>query len=190
MRPRTLHRQHGGFTTVELLIIIAIIGFIALIVLEETSKAYRKWQLDSVANEMTSFLAAVPARCLDLHSPLFLIFQNAGGRTNFRLALCRNAAGTNVVASYDIPNFIAFHGTLVDGLDCNWPVETSTTRPTLRCDTNGITTNVTTGTMVNGPQTLVVTHRDMTTGDLKPRIINTLRVSPLWRGDRVTTREP
>ncbi len=172
-------RKHAelGVSLIEVLVIVVIVGLIAAVAGDAASGTYRKWLAQGAATEVSSFLSSVAARAVENHTTLFLRLADR------RLTLSRNQDGTGVLGTYTFPDYIALSRSDPAGLECSWPADPAVTGARiLSCDPNSVTMDVTTGRMVNGPQTIVVTHRDIASGTLKPRIVYTVGVSPLWRG--------
>jgi prepilin-type N-terminal cleavage/methylation domain-containing protein len=172
MRVSRLERQRG-MSLIELLVIVMIIGLVAMVTFGEASKTYRKWRLEGAVSEAQTFLDSLTRRAQENHQRLFARLE---GHT---LTACLSSDGTGVVATLTIPDYIAFHATNPTGLDTTWP-SVSPARE-LACDPRGITLDPTTGQMVAAEQRLTMTHIDMAAGNLTPRIVYSVRISPLWR---------
>ena len=50
----------------------------------------------------------------------------------------------------------------------------------LQCDFQGRAFDPTTKVQISVPATVPMTHRDMISGSLKPKVVFTLRVNPVW----------
>jgi prepilin-type N-terminal cleavage/methylation domain-containing protein len=172
MRVSSFGRQRG-MSLIELLIIIMIIGLAAMVSFGEASKTVRKWRLEGAVSEAQTFLDSLTRRAQENHQQLFARLDG------HQLTACQNSDGTGVVAALTIPDYIAFDATNPTGLSTTWPVVSSARE--LGCDPRGLTMDPGTGAMVTAEQRLTMTHVDMATGALTPRIVYSVRISPLWR---------
>jgi type II secretory pathway pseudopilin PulG len=172
MKVSSIERQRG-VSLIELLVIVALIGLMAVLTFGEASKTYRKWRLEGAVNETQTFLDSLTRRAQENHRQLFARLDG------HRLTACQSSDGTGVVATLTIPDYIAFSATDPVGLTTTWPVVSSARE--LGCDPRGITLDPATGAMVAAEQRLTMTHVDMAAGSLTPRIVYSVRISPLWR---------
>jgi type II secretory pathway pseudopilin PulG len=172
VRRSRLARQRG-FSIIELLIILMMMGFVAFFVFGETSKVIRKSRLEGTVNETQTFLNSLTRRAQESHQQIFVRL------VGHQLTACQNADGTGVLATQTLPDYIAFHATSLTLVDVNWPQVSSV--PMLRCDPRGLTLDPTSGAMVTTEQRMTMTHVDMVSGDLIPRTVYSVRISPLWR---------
>jgi prepilin-type N-terminal cleavage/methylation domain-containing protein len=172
MRVSRLERQRG-MSLIELLVIIMIIGLVAMVTFGEASKTVRKWRLDGAVNEAQTFLDSLTRRAQENHQQLFVRLDG------HQLKVCQNQDGTGVVATLAIPDYIVFDATNPTAVTTTWPAVSSF--PELGCDPRGVTMDPTTGAMVTAEQRLTMTHIDMAAGSLTPKVVYSLRISPLWR---------
>lgn len=174
-------KSDAGFTLIEMLVVVAIIGTITLIITLDAVKAVKRQRLEVAAQGIREALQAVYTRVLTTQKPVYVSIDSA----NHLLIISTDLAGNNRLnLTYAIPSDISLSETSVNGVEANWPVVNG--RPTLECDTMGRTidcsnTNPTNWTQVTDLQTLVVTHSEMVQGTLHPRIEYVVTIYPLWK---------
>jgi prepilin-type N-terminal cleavage/methylation domain-containing protein len=176
---RRRSRGEAGVTLIELLIVVAIIGMIAMILTIAVAKLIRRQRVDSAAQEIRGDLQAVYTRVVTTQQPVFVRI-NMDDVNNRKIEIMNDIAGTTMFTSFRVPSDVGLSSLAgdVDGVECNWPVVGN--YHMLQCDFMGRTINPSTGVQVDSAQTLVVTHKDMVTGDLHPRIRYHVTISPLW----------
>jgi prepilin-type N-terminal cleavage/methylation domain-containing protein len=162
------HSCARGFTLLEALVVVALLGLATLFVSSLFGSTYTRWQLDSSATEIRAFLESTYDHMVTTHGETFVHLNGQW------LTVSRDAAGTNVLDSYRIPAGLE--------LSTNWP-DDGTGAQALGCDSMGRTMNVGTGAMVNAVQQLSVDDRDMLDGRVQPRITYQIQIYPLWRVD-------
>lgn len=162
------HTSARGFTLLEALVVVALLGLAALFVSSLFGSTYTKWQLDSTAKGIRTFLDSAYTRMVDTHSQTFVHLNGQ------RLTLSRDVAGTNVLDSYQLPANLT--------VSSNWPDDGSGGK-VLGCDTMGRTMNVSTGAMVSTVQHLTMDDQAMLDGVVQPRITYQVHIYPLWRVD-------
>ncbi|MEP0773514.1 MAG: prepilin-type N-terminal cleavage/methylation domain-containing protein [Acidobacteriota bacterium] len=168
-----------GFTLLEALVVVALLGIAVTIVAGTLQNTYQKMRLETAVNNIDSLLESAHAAMVSTQAEVF--FGLVAGPP-FRLRVARDAALSNVIEEYVVPDYVNFSMGVLGAVDTNWPAAASNGPWRLRLDTFGRTTTVT-GAPVTAVQTLTVTHRDVVTGRLKPRLRYEVRVYPLWRVD-------
>jgi prepilin-type N-terminal cleavage/methylation domain-containing protein len=173
-------RLRRGFTLVELVVVLALFGLLALIAGGFVSASWQKMRLESTVGDVDTFLGSAYQQMVDTRGPVFVRLQ----KDERRIHIARDAAFTHVLAEYDLPAQVSLSMSSTTGVDCNWPATDPTDGPwILSCDTLGRTVDPVTGGVVAGVQTLTMTHVDMVSRRLTPVIRYTVRVLPLWRAD-------
>ncbi len=153
---RTEGPRASGFTLVEILVVVALLGVAALIVTANMGTVLRRSQLEGTTTELTSFLDAVPRAAFERRAPVFLQWSSST-RT---FAVTTDAAGASVLDTFRLPDSV--NATV--GLPA-----------TLRCDTIGRAYVGTNGVMLGNVQTVQLAQA---AGYDSP--IYTLTLSPLW----------
>jgi len=101
-----------------------------------------------------------------------------------------------VLRELELPELVNLSMTSTSEIDCDWPDEdgatlsandTSTPR-ILQLDLIGRTLDAT-GVQITGVRHLIITHDDMVTGALQPRMRYEVRIYPLWYVNFIRTRE-
>lgn len=179
------HGTTAGFTLVEALVVLVLLGLLAAIALTTMSSSWQKSRLQSSADQVKAFVQGAYDETARIHAPVFVRFTpEAGGGGTLQLA--RDAAGSQVLDTFDVPSYISFSTASVGEAQGNWPAAdgsslaaSSTAARVLECDLIGRTLSPT-GTQVSAAQQIVMTHRRMVTGSLTPPMRYLLNLSPLW----------
>lgn len=169
-----------GITLVELLVVVALLGFLALLGTAQLTHIVQKNQLQSAAWDVTSFLQSVPDLVSKQQAPLFVRFLPPAGGAPSRLEISRDVAGGDVLRQLALPPEVAFSLTSLGNQDISWPKAGATGVFTLRCDTFGRATNPDTGGQLNGEARLLLTHVNMVKGTLTPKYGFVVGVAPVW----------
>ncbi len=202
-------RGEFGFTAIEILIVVALIGLVAAIAIIQISKAWQRAQLDSEAGNIRSFLQSAYTYMINNRTAVYVELNRGSYPTPSTLSIVTlNANGTvnTVYSTHTVPIYVSLSttSTTYGALDNNtvfpeWPATCPannivqggtavTSQGMLQCDATGRamappaggTTTCQIPTMVTTPQQLVVTHVKMVSGGLTPKIVYTLQISPLW----------
>lgn len=166
-----------GFTLLEVLVVVALFGIAATIVVGTLQSTYQKMRLETAVNDIDSLLESAHAAMISTQGEVFVGLISG---PPWRLRVARNAALSSVVEEYVVPDYVNFSMNVLGAVDTNWPAMASNGPWQLRLDTVGRTTTVA-GAPVTAVQTLTVTHRDVVTGRLKPRLRYRIEIYPLWR---------
>ncbi len=206
-------RGEPGFTAIEILIVVALIGLIAAIAIVQISKAWQRAQLDSEAGNIRAFFQSAYTFMVNNRAAVYVHLVRNGGTVPPVLSIVSlNPDNTinKVYSTHTVPTYISLSttSTSLGDLDANtvfpaWPAtcpfnnivgSSNYAEGMLECDATGramdppaLTLTCLIPTMVIGPQRLFVTHQNMVAGSLTPRIVYTLQVSPLWNVTLIKT---
>lgn len=167
-----------GVTLVELLVVVVLIGIVAFIGATQLGALLQKQKLVAAANDARSFLQDVPNQVAKIQAPVFVRFLPASGGQPAQLQMTRDSAGTQVLRTFSFPDVIVFDFSNVASYSCNWPQVSGVY--TLRCDTLTRATHPLLLTQLQGTADLLLTHRNMVLGTLKPKYGFRLTVAPIW----------
>lgn len=200
MRALSRDRWDRGFTLIEMLVVVMLIGFAAAIASIQLNKTWQRYRLDTTATDVRNLLQSAYVRMGATRAPVFVRLEPASGGSTAVLRICSAADGSGELQRLSIPDFISLSTSDPTKLECNWPkadgsvaspADQAVTRE-LQCDTMG-RTRTRTGVLVTDPTigltsvVLTVTHKDMLDGSLTPKIRHNVQVFGLWqiRDDRV-----
>lgn len=150
--------QEGGFTFVELLIVVLLVGLMALVSIVSIRTFMARYQLDTEAQELSTFLNSVPSMARQTNAPVFLVWD--GSTSTF--VISRDSAGTQVLNDFKIDQKITI---------------TPPAATVLRCDVIGRAFVGTSLSMMTASQTMSLQHAVVVNEAMK-----TFRLSipPLW----------
>lgn len=166
--------RQRGFSLIEALVVVVLVGILVAIGITQLYGFWQRSRLDSAVTEMRGFLQGVPNQTRQDQPTMVVrpvwVRLDAAQR---RITVASNGAFTDVLAEHRFPEFL--------GATADWVVAATAAGPwTLQCDFQGRTVHPVSGVMVGGNQEITLTHRDMLTGRLRPRIQYRIRIAPLW----------
>lgn len=158
-QPRLGSRPSGagqaGFTLIEMLVVVMIVGLAALVVVTNLSTVYRRSETDGTVTELAAFLDSVPTIAQREHASVLLRWDEA-----HRSLTVTNEAGTRQLRAFTIPDGFTVTTNLASVLECD---------PVGRAFVAG------SSTMLDAVQTLTVSHAGPNDGPTY-----TVQLSPLW----------
>jgi len=156
--PVTVSKKERGFTFVELLVVVILVGLMAAVAVVSTRTFLARFQLDTATRELTAFLNSVPSEAKSANTSVFLIW-NANSR---RFVIARDSSGNTVLDDFKIDQRINL---------------TPPSATILRCDVLGRVFVGTATAMMTSPQTMTLQHARVSNSAMKT---NRLTVPPLW----------
>lgn len=202
----SLRRGPAGFTLLEVLIVVALLGLISIIATVSVSHAIQRQRLGVAAQQLAGFIENGFAKAQSAGGGVILTgVPNSDGSCTFSLYSDTNNNGVfdsgtdKLLSTQLLPN-----DTVVQGLTLGtyssfgsalWPYTGSGSSIVLLlyCDSMGRTLNPTTSTIATSPQSpagpnaqilapmvLSLTHRFMLSGKLGPKVRYDVQVYPIW----------
>ncbi|MCJ7441292.1 MAG: prepilin-type N-terminal cleavage/methylation domain-containing protein [Thermoanaerobaculaceae bacterium] len=176
--PAHRHRE-SGFTLLEVLIVLTIVGVLAAIVTVPINSYWQRARIETTAGDIRNFLQQAFTESVNQHTPINVTLQqDADGRWVLQLTppppAPRTANGT-----YTIPDHVSLAYNPAAGPNA-WP--TSGPARTLTCDTVGRAMDPTTVPphQVTATMVMSISHVRMVDGSLAPNIRHDIQVFPLW----------
>ena len=188
-----------GFSLIEILVVVAILGMIAVIATVAVSKVIKRERVSSDARQLQGFInnAFVQAQVRSRGVFVTGVRNAADGSHTFQLVEDTNGNSSLdgpttdlVIATQLVPSTTEVAGFPYSGAPSaygtfgtnTWPFtgSGSTLKVILMCDSMGRAINPTVPGQIGQPVTLSLTHVEMLTGTLNPKIRFDLQVFPLW----------
>lgn len=165
----------------ELLVVVALIGLIATVVVLPVNAYYQRSRVEGAANDVRNFLVGAQTLALNTNSRVTVTLQQTGGLWVFSLTPASPPPSGSSAAStrtrLELPTSITVDGLWL-GAACDWP-QASGIR-TLVCDTLSRTLSPVTGQQLTASATVRLTHISIAQGRLSPPMLYEVRVAPLW----------
>ena len=199
--------NEAGYTLMEMLIVVAILGMITMIATIAVSNSLKRQRLGVAAQQLASFAENGYIRAQSTGTGVFLTGRpNPDGSCTFSLYADSDSSGDfdptkdTLLSTQLVTNDIVVQGLTTGtsystfGVD-TWPSTGSGSSEVLQlyCDTLGRAMNPTGVTVPTTPQTpagpgvqiqapvvLSMTHNDMLSGNLRPKIRYDIQVAPIW----------
>jgi len=187
-----------GFTLIEVLVVVALIGLMAMIMTIAVSKTLKRQRLETAAHEVQSFLNKAYTTTTSTGRSVFVWVgapASDGSRT-MRIYDDTNNNGVFDSSADVIIDTRTITGDLVVAAAPSsttlrsWPATGTSNTFIIECDTMGraidppnSSTNgsSTTGVPMTLPAALSLTHAEMASGNLRPTIVYYTTVNLLWQ---------
>ena len=197
VRVASTGRSQRGFTLIETLVVVAILGFVAALAVVQINKIWQKARLKAEAGNLSALLQSAYTFMVNNRAPVFvrLVPGTSGAAT--QVTVTQNVDGTGTLFdTYTLPSFVSLSTTSTAGgaMDSatNWAcacsgctVPDSSTPGVLEIDTLGRTLNPGCNpvSQVRAAQQILMTHVNMigTSPALTPKIVYTLQIFPVWK---------
>lgn len=188
--------RQRGFTIIEILVVVVILGSVLLIGIAETSKMARKTRLAAASNDVMAFLQRVPLEMQSRGRVMFIrltAVDGTTGRRSLQMIADTNPAPSGngslenldtVVQTLEVPEYISFSRDTIGELQTNiFDVSGTGTSAVLAVgvDFRGRTIRPG-GAQIGGIATISMLHNDMVgvAPSLKPPMDYQLRIGPVW----------
>jgi prepilin-type N-terminal cleavage/methylation domain-containing protein len=174
VRDRTRQR---GFTLVEGLVVVGIIGMIALIAGVQITNFVNKANLEGAGGEVRSFLESAKTTMVRESSRVTVRYQVVNGRPTLLLVTTTGAT----LRTLTLPDYVKPAVNPGGSAPAAWPAPAA--GDLFTCDTQGRTLSAT-GAQVTGVQMVSLTHKGMVDADgyrdVRPRMRYDIELYPLW----------
>ncbi len=176
--------EHSGFTLIEALVVLAILGLIATILTVAVSNAIKRQRLDTAAQQLRSFIDKAYVSTTQTGNGVFVAIGPVQSDGTRLVKLVEDTNSNHVLDSTEpvldtetITSDLVLSNSTVTG--SAWPVVGSSME--MLCDAMGRAIDPTTGRQITQDLIISLTHVDMTgSGTLRPRIRYDVRLYPLW----------
>ncbi len=189
-RVSAVGRRSGrrGFSMIELLAVVLVLGLTFVIASVEGLKAIQKQRLASAASDLTTLMSRAPSEMQTRGTSIFVVFD--GAARQFQLVADTNqdnvpdTSTDAVIQTLTLPGDIAFSTTNAGEVQSAFWSANGTSASTVRwlgCDLRTRTFASAAG-QIAGIATLSLTHTRMVGSNpaLKPPVLLQVRVSPVW----------
>ena len=192
MRMTDRRQRPRGFSLLEVLIVVALIGIAAMIGFGQFSATFKRQRLVGSSAEMKTIAQSVRTTGQNRNAMAFLRIApaNPDGTIPIQVLIDSNGnsqldVGTDAVTrEYSLPADLNLASPDPDGPGpaSSWDqwVARAGNDHYIACDFLGRTIDPVSQTQVVRPLTLELTHDDMISGRLTPQVTWTLTVNPVW----------
>jgi hypothetical protein len=165
---------------VELLVVLVLLGMMMVMGSTYLRSNYLKAQLTSTVGSVQEFLGSASYLTTKNRGPVFVRLDRVNtADVAGRLQITTDSSGTTVMREMTIPKELTV-------VSITWPPAASPWAPSpsatyqLEVDTVNRTLNPISGTALMSLATVTITHKEMLSGKLKPRLDYNVQISPLW----------
>jgi prepilin-type N-terminal cleavage/methylation domain-containing protein len=185
----------AGFTLIEMLVVVAIIGIMAIIMTINVAAALKRGRLEAAANQFRSTIESAQVYSGQLLCSVFVIispntdgsftvqlFRDANGDSQYQTGTDAAIAGTQMTLTNDLLLAAADQTNPWPGFN-EWPKQGSNYVllcfsprwvPYQPATSSSPAVQISTDTLIS------LTHSEMVNGTLHPRIRYDITLSPLW----------
>ncbi len=185
-------KRQAGFSLIELLVVLVILGMIAIILTIAVSKTLKRQRLRTGAQQLTGFIQKAYVLASQKSAGVFvrILPVKSDGTRDVQLVEDSNGDQSLEVGSDQVLSTEVITGDLVLANSTvssqSWP--TVGNDIVLFCNSDGLAVNPATGTQITGTADITLTHIDMQNGSLSPKIRYDIKVYPIWRPAMSTER--
>lgn len=185
-----------GFTLIEALVVVAIVGLISAAVALSVNKYWQRARLEGSANDVRNFLLTAQNLAIATNDRVTVRLQQEAGSWVFEMVPARmppvgSPLREGMQRRLVLPPYLVLDGLSLGG-GSDWTVFPTGVR-NLACTPNSRTQQETaTGVFadITGTRTLRLTHTSIVDGSLQPRTVFQIEVSPLWNVRILRRRAP
>jgi prepilin-type N-terminal cleavage/methylation domain-containing protein len=169
-------RRDAGFTLIEALIVLAMVGILAAMVTVPVNSYYQRSHLETTARDLRTFLESAASEATYQHANVTLSVA-VDADHDVILTLAPVTPGHQ--ATLELPSFVKIALNPGSALPATWVLPTAGN--VLICDTNERAIDPGSAQQSRAAQTFALTHVRMVDGSLKPVIRYDVQIYPLWR---------
>jgi type II secretion system protein H len=177
--PRSARCRQSGFSLIEALVVVFIIGLLVVIILVPIGSYYQRQRLDTAANDLRVLLQSAQSEAITQHTPITVsLSADSGGAVKVSLTPRPQRSADSLIVPADMMLRNNRGATTPD----SWPSPSFTSGALLMCDPIGRALQPPNGPQMTSVQVISITHSRMWASHdtLTPRIIYDLSVYPVW----------
>jgi prepilin-type N-terminal cleavage/methylation domain-containing protein len=169
-------RRNAGFTLIEALVVLAMVGIMAAMVTVPVNNYYQRSHLETTARDLRTFLDSAYSEANYQHANVTLSVA-LDPNNDVILTLAPVTPGHQ--ATLELPSFVKIALNPGSALPATWTLPSAAN--ILICDTNGRAIDPVSAQQSRATQTFALTHVRMVDGSLTPVIRYDVQIYPLWR---------
>ena len=188
-----------GFSLIEILVVVAILGLIAMIMTIAVSKTLKRQRLDTAAREIQSFLNRAYTTTTSTGRAAFIVISapaTDGSRTmtiydDTNNNGVFNSASDAAIASSILPGDLVLSAPSSSTAYRSWPATSASNTFIIECDSTGrsvdppnssTNSSATAGVFMTLPAAVSITHQEMGSGGtLRPNTAYLIFANLLWQ---------